>query len=272
MGAPTDEFPRRPGDSPTMALTDTACKNAKCPPDKARIRLADSGGLYLEVVPTGGKLWRWKYRYAGKEKRLALGSYPVVALAQARRARDDARDQLKTGLDPVAAKKLAKAAKETALANNFEAVARAWFTHWKDTKTERHADYVLRRLEADVFPVIGPRPISDITAPELLAMVKKIEGRGAADIAKRAWQTCSQIFRYAIAHGRAQRNPAADVKPSDALKPRNKTHYGGLLEIQGTKETAVIGTLIERYPNKPGIKQRTLEEKFSEAKRILNAS
>lgn len=255
-----------------MALTDTACKNAKCPPDKARIRLADSGGLYLEVVPTGGKLWRWKYRYAGKEKRLALGSYPVVALAQARRARDDARDQLKTGLDPVAAKKLAKAAKETALANNFEAVARAWFTHWKDTKTERHADYVLRRLEADVFPVIGPRPISDITAPELLAMVKKIEGRGAADIAKRAWQTCSQIFRYAIAHGRAQRNPAADVKPSDALKPRNKTHYGGLLEIQGTKETAVIGTLIERYPNKPGIKQRTLEEKFSEAKRILNAS
>ena len=93
-----------------MALTDTACKNAKCPQDKARLRLADSGGLYLEVVPTSGKLWRWKYRYAGKEKRLALGSYPAVTLAQARRARDDARDQLKTGLDPVAAKKLVKVA------------------------------------------------------------------------------------------------------------------------------------------------------------------
>ncbi len=231
-----------------MALTDTACKNAKCPPDKARIRLADSGGLYLEVVPTGGKLWRWKYRYAGKEKRLALGSYPVVALAQARRARDDARDQLKTGLDPVAAKKLAKAAKETALANNFEAVARAWFAHWKDSKTERHADYVLRRLEADVFPVIGPRPISDITAPELLAMVKRIEARGAADIAKRAWQTCGQIFRYAIAHGRAQRNPAADVKPSDALKPRNKTHYARV----EAKELPELLRKVEAYAGNPG--------------------
>lgn len=230
-----------------MALTDTACKNAKCPPDKARLRLADSGGLYLEVVPTGGKLWRWKYRYAGKEKRLALGSYPAVSLAKARQARDTARDELRTGLDPVAAKKLAKAAREASLANNFEAVARAWFAHWKDSKTDRHSEYVLRRLEADVFPVIGPRPIAEITAPELLAMVKKIEARGAVDIAKRAWQTCGQIFRYAIAHGRAQRNPAAEVKPSDALKSRAKTHYARV----EAKELPELLRKIEAYRGAP---------------------
>lgn len=230
-----------------MALTDTACKNAKCPPDKARLRLADSGGLYLEVVPTGGKLWRWKYRYAGKEKRLALGSYPALGLAAARRARDNARDEQRTGLDPVAAKKIAKAARDAALANNFEVVARAWFTHWKDSKTARHSDYVLRRLEADVFPVIGPRPLADITPPELLAMVKKIEARGAVDIAKRAWQTCGQIFRYAIAHGRAQRNPAAEVKPSDALKSRAKTHYARV----EAKELPELLRKIEAYRGAP---------------------
>lgn len=230
-----------------MALTDTACKNAKCPPDKARVRLTDSGGLYLEVVPTGGKLWRWKYRYGGKEKRLALGCYPAVSLAMARRARDTARDELKTGLDPVAAKKLAKAAHEAALANNFEVVARAWFEHWKGTKTERHSEYVMRRLEADVFPTLGPRPIAAITAPELLAVVKKIEARGAGDIAKRAWQTCGQIFRYAIAHGRAQRNPAADVRPADALKSRTKTHYARV----EAKELPELLRKIEGYRGTP---------------------
>ncbi|MDP3835046.1 MAG: integrase arm-type DNA-binding domain-containing protein [Hydrogenophaga sp.] len=230
-----------------MALTDTTCKNAKCPPDKVRLRLADSGGLYLEVVPTGGKLWRWKYRYGGKEKRLALGSYPAVSLAMARRARDTARDELKTGLDPVAAKKIAKAAHEAALANNFEVVARAWFEHWKGTKTERHSEYVMRRLEADVFPTLGPRPIAAITAPELLAVVKRIEARGAGDIAKRAWQTCGQVFRYAIAHGRAQRNPAADVRPADALKSRTKTHYARV----EAKELPELLRKIEGYRGTP---------------------
>lgn len=230
-----------------MALTDTTCKNAKCPQDKTRLRLADSGGLYLEVVPTGGKLWRWKYRYGGKEKRLALGSYPAVTLSMARRGRDTARDELRTGLDPVAAKKLAKVAHEAALANNFEVVARAWFEHWKGTKTERHSEYVMRRLEADVFPAMGARPIAAITAPELLAVVKKIEARGAGDIAKRAWQTCGQIFRYAIAHGRAQRNPAADVRPADALKSRTKTHYA---RVEG-KELPELLRKIEGYRGTP---------------------
>lgn len=211
-----------------MALTDTACKNAKCPPDKARTRYADSGGLYLEVMPTGGKLWRWKYRFLGKEKRLAIGAYPVVTLAQARRVRDDARVVLNTGQDPVQSKKDAKLAARVRLDTNFELVARAWFEHWKGPRSPRHSDYVLRRLEADVFPELGRRAIVDVTAPMLLAMAKKIEARGALDIAKRALQTCGQIFRYAVAHGIVERNPAADVKPTDALKPRKKAHYARL--------------------------------------------
>ncbi|WP_371326095.1 tyrosine-type recombinase/integrase [Caldimonas taiwanensis] len=148
-----------------MALTDTACKNAKCPDGKARERYTDSGGLYLEVQPSGAKHWRWKYRFAGKEKRLALGTYPAVTLAQARRARDEARDLLKAGTDPVQEKKDAKLARRLALGTTFEAVSRQWFEHWKGPKSPRHADYVLRRLEADVFPVLGAKPIGEITAP-----------------------------------------------------------------------------------------------------------
>ncbi|SDN51006.1 integrase arm-type DNA-binding domain-containing protein [Polaromonas sp. JS666] len=211
-----------------MPLTDTSCKNAKCPEGKARERFTDSGGLYLEVVPTGGKHWRWKYRFGGKEKRLALGSYPEVTLALARRARDDARLLLKAGNDPVQSKKDAKLADSVRIGNTFEAVARAWFDHWKGPKSPRHAEYVLRRLEADVFPDLGARPIAGITAPNLLAVAKKIESRGALDIAKRSLQTCGQIFRYAVAHGIIERNPGADVKPSDALKPRTKTNYARL--------------------------------------------
>ena len=109
-------------------------------------------------------------------------------------------------------------------ANTFEAVARQWFEHWKPTKSTRHAEYVMRRLEADVFPAIGTRPVADVTAPQLLAMAKAIESRGAVDMAKRAFQTSGQILRYAVAHGLAERNPAADVKPADALAPTRTTH------------------------------------------------
>lgn len=195
-----------------MPLTDTACKSARCPDDRKLVRLADAGGLYLEVNTAGGRLWRWKYRYAGKEKRLALGIYPEVSLAKARQARDAARLQLKDGTDPGQARRDAKLAQRVALGHAFEAVARAWFEHWKGPRSPRHADYVLRRLEMDVFPELGPKPIGDITAPQLVAMAKKIESRGAVDIAKRAWQTCGQIFEYAVAHGLAERNPARDVR------------------------------------------------------------
>lgn len=213
---------------PQMSLTDAQCRNAKCPEGKARERYADSGGLYLEVLPTGTRRWRWKYRFAGKEKRLALGIYPEVPLSQARRERDTARETLRAGIDPVQAKHDAKAALVLRHENDLESVARAWWNHWKGTKTKRHADYVLRRLEADVFPVLGKVPVADITAPKLLLVAKKIEARDAIDIAKRALQTCGQIMRYAVAHGLIERNPAADVKPGDALKPRKKVSYARL--------------------------------------------
>lgn len=208
-----------------MALTDPACKNARCPEGKPRARLADAGGLYLEVLPTGAKLWRWKYRFAGKEKRLALGSYPAVGLSQARLDRDTARLLLKTGTDPVQQRKDGKLADRVRLGNTFEAVARSWHENWKGARTPRHADYVLRRMEADVFPAIGSKPIAEITAPQMLAMAKKIEVRGALDIARRAWQTCGQVFEHALAHGMVERNPAKDVRPGAALKPRQKGHF-----------------------------------------------
>lgn len=230
-----------------MPLTEVLCKGATCPEDRPRVRLADAGGLYLEVQPTGGKHWRWKYRYAGKEKRLSLGTYPSVTLAKARLTRDAARITLAEGVDPVQAKSDAKLAKRLRLGTSFEAVARAWFEDWKGPRSPRHADYVLRRLESDVFPALGRKPVGEVTAPQLLAMAKRIESRGALDIAKRALQTCGQVFRYAVAHGQLERNPAADVKPSDALKPRRKTNYARL----DAKEVPTLLRKIDAYQGTP---------------------
>lgn len=208
-----------------MPLTDPACRNARCPEGKARLRLADAGGLYLEVLPSGAKHWRWKYRFGGKERRIALGSYPGTTLAQARLARDQARKTLKDGTDPVQQRKDAKLADQVRLGTTFESVARSWHTNWSGARSPRHAEYVLRRMEADVFPMIGAKPIAEITAPQLLAMAKKIEARGALDIARRAWQTAGQVFEHALAHGMVERNPARDVRPGAALKPRTKGHF-----------------------------------------------
>ncbi len=189
------------------------------------MRLADAQGLYLEVLPNGGRYWRLKYRHGGVERRLALGVYPEVSLAQARQARDAARETLRHGVDPLAARREAKAAARVARATNFEAVAREWHSAWKAARTDHHAAYVLRRLEADVFPAIGGKPVSEITAPQLVAMAKRIESRGALDIARRALQTCSQVLRYAVAHGLAERNPAADIRPADVLTSRRRENY-----------------------------------------------
>jgi len=230
-----------------MPLTEVLCKGATCPEDRPRVRLADAGGLYLEVHPAGGKHWRWKYRHAGKEKRLSLGTYPSVTLAKARLARDAARLTLAEGVDPVQAKSDAKLAKRLRLGTSFEAVARTWFEDWKGPRSPRHADYVLRRLESDVFPALGRKPVGEVTAPQLLAMAKRIESRGAIDIAKRALQTCGQVLRYAVAHGQLERNPAADVKPSDALKPRRKTNYARL----DAKEVPTLLRKIDAYQGTP---------------------
>ena len=230
-----------------MPLNEATCKNARCPEDKARTRLADSAGLYLEVTPAGGRYWRWKYRFVGKEKRLALGTYSTVTLARARQKRDDARRVVSDGIDPGQTKADTKEMQRRRAATNFESVARAWFEYWKGQRSPRHAAYVLRRLEADVFPALGRRPISEVTAPQLLSMAKRIESRGAVDIAKRALQTCGQILRYAVAHGLLERNPAADVKPCDALKPRKKENYARL----DAKEVPSLLRKVDAYRGTP---------------------
>ncbi len=202
-----------------MSLTDTAVKNAK--PRSKAYKKADELGLSILVQPTGGKWWRFRYRIDGKEKMMSLGTYPDVSLAIARERRNEARALLAEGIDPSAARQKG---------DTFEQVARAWWEQWKGGRTERHADYVIKRLEADVFPVVGHVSIKSLTAPMLLAMAKRIESRGALDIAKRALQMSGQVMRYAVAHGLAERNPAADVKPSDALAARKKQNYARLNE------------------------------------------
>ena len=208
-----------------MALTDPACKRATCTEGKAQQRYPDAQSLYLEVRASGGKYWFWKYRFHGKERRLALGVYPAVTLKQAREARDTGRATLKAGTDPAQQRKDRKLASQLRSQTTFEGVARAWWEQWKVNRSPRHAEYVIRRLEADVFPAIGSKPVADVTAPQLLALAKKIEARGAVDIAKRAYQVSGQVLRYAVAHGVIERNPAKDVRPSDALKPRTKTNF-----------------------------------------------
>ncbi len=206
---------------PKMPLTHTGCKNAKAAAKP--YKLADAGGLYLLVMPTGSKYWRLKYRHLGKERYLALGVYPTTSLLEAREARDKAKKQLASGIDPSFAKKEDKRRALQGAGNNFEAMAREWHANRCEGWTKRYADYVLRRLETDVFPHIGPRPIAEISAPELLDALRQIEKRGALEIAHRALQVCGQIFRYSIATGRAPRNPAADLK--GALKPFKQSHY-----------------------------------------------
>lgn len=209
-----------------MALTDAAARNAK--PSAKPLKKFDSSGLYLLVQPTGSKLWRLKYRFGGKEKLLALGSYPEIPLLKARARRDEARQKLADGIDPGQARKDENAARQVAAANSFEAVARAWWASWSTTRSTKHAAEVMRRLELDVFPGIGALPVSSITASQILTVSLKIEKRGALNLAKRAYQTCGQVLRYAVAHGLADRNAAADVKPSDALRPTRKVNYARL--------------------------------------------
>jgi hypothetical protein len=170
--------------------------------------LTDSGGLYLLVMPTGGKLWRWSYRFEKKERLMALGKYPDVPLAVARARHAEGRRLLATGVDPMAERKAQRTAEKAAVENSFQSVANRWLQHWQGGVTPRHMAYVKRRMDADILPSLGPLPIAEIEAPEIVAMVKAIEERGARDIAKRALETTGQVFRYAIAHGFCRRNPA----------------------------------------------------------------
>jgi integrase len=187
--------------------------------------LSDSGSLYLWITPSGGKLWRWAYKHEGKEKLMSFGKYPDVSLVLARERHAEARKLLATGLDPMAQRKAVKTAEKAAIENSFQNIASLWMEHWQDGKSPRHVDYVKRRMEADILPCLGARPIADIEAPELVAMTKAIEQRGARDIAKRALETVGQVLRYSIAHGYTRRNPASEIRPSDILKYSRKVNY-----------------------------------------------
>lgn len=193
-----------------MPLTDLKVRSAK--PKPKAYRLFDERGLYLEVAPAGGKWWRFKYRLGGKEKRISLGVYPDVGLKDARDRRDEARKQVANGIDPSLVRKAEKRARADALTNSFEAVAREWFEKHKGGWSPSHGDRILRRLERDIFPHLGKRPIAELTAPALLCVLRRIENRGAIETTHRALQNCGQIMRYAIATGRAERDIAADLK------------------------------------------------------------
>lgn len=218
-----------------MALTDIQLKKIK-PTDKQQ-KLFDAGGLFLLLHPNGGKYWRLAYRFGSKQKTLAIGTYPAVTLAQARIKRDEAKMLLANGKDPgeIVTKKARNAivveamqADQIDAESTFEAVARDWFskqlTKWKPN----HSSKIINRLGNDVFPWIGGRSIAEIEAPELLATLRRIESRGAIDTAHRALSDCGQIFRYAVASGKAQRNPAADLR--GALIPVNGTNFATITD------------------------------------------
>jgi integrase len=206
-------------------LTATQVNNAK--PKEKPYKLTDGGGLYLEVMPTGSKLWRMKFKQAnGNESRLAFGSYPEISMLDARGKRAAARKLIAAGIDPAQAKRVEKATATNAAANTFEAVAREWHTNRLETWQPRTAINILHRLEKDVFPFIGKYPIADIKAPTMLDVLRQIEKRGALDMAKRQGQVCGQIFRYAIASGKADMDPVPGLR--GALKPKAKGHHAAI--------------------------------------------
>ena len=221
-----------------MPLTDTAIRGIK-PSDKSQ-KLFDQNGLFLFVTPSGTKSWRVKYRFQGKEKLLTLGTYPLLSLKEAREACAAAKKALMQGVDPAAAKRLNA---QKALVT-FEAVAREWHENQKATWTPGYAKDVLERVGNNVFPYLGSQPIDSITAPELLAVLRKIEARGAVEQAHRVLGICSLIFRYAIATGKAERDCAADLR--GALKTRAITPRAAITEPQA------LGGLLRAIDDFPG--------------------
>ncbi|MDA3834872.1 MAG: tyrosine-type recombinase/integrase [Spirochaetales bacterium] len=208
-----------------MPLTDTAIRNAK--PREKQYKLSDDKGLYL-LVKKAGKYFRLDYRFNGKRKTIALGVYPEVKLKDARERRDEARQLLQNDVDPAQHKKETKHLRVEQAANSLEAIAREWFTKNKHIWTGGHSRTIMARLENNVFPWLGSRPVMAISAPELLAMLRRIEDRGALETAHRVKQICGQVFRYAIATGRAERDPCADLR--GALPPTKPKHMATITD------------------------------------------
>ena len=237
-----------------MPLSDTAIRKIK--PTGKPYKVADEKGLFLLVTPPGGKLWRMKYRFGGKEKLICFGAYPDVPLVRAREKRDESRKLLADGIDPADNRKAQKAAKMDRAANSFEVIAREWFEARKSKWAPSHSTRLLRRLENDVFPWLGGRPIAEIAAPEILAVMRRIEGRGTLDTAHRAHQDCGQVFRYAVATGRAERDPTGDLR--GALPTASGGHFASITDptsvgellraIDGFKGTFIVQCALKLAP------------------------
>jgi integrase len=226
-------------------LTELKVKQTKAK-DKA-YKLFDGGGLFLFVSPAGGKLWRWSYRHDGKGKLASLGKYPDVSLANARKRHSEGRQLLASGVDPMAQKKEDRFREQEANHNSFAVVAAKWIEHWSAGKNARYVRVTRQRLETNITPHLGKLPVALIEAPDLVAMMQAIAKRGALEIAKRALQMTAQIFRYAIAHGYAKRNPATDFRPSDIVQPRAKVNFARV----GEKQLPDLLKAIEAYEEKP---------------------
>lgn len=209
-------------------LTDAECRNATCPPGKARMRFADSGGLYLEVSPAGSRRWFWKYRKDGKEGRMALGSHPDVSLRAARLARDAAKLQKSDGRDPVQARKVEKLKASNPTGDTFRTVALEWYDRQAPQWSPAHATRSMRQLERDLFPWLGERKLKEVEPVELLATLRKVEERGAVETADRGLMLCRQIWRYGVATGRVDRDIAADLK--GALSPYRGKHFAAITD------------------------------------------
>jgi integrase len=205
-------------------------------------RLADGRGMYLEISPSGGKWWRLKYRIDGKEKRISLGVYPDVGLADARDKREAARKLIAAGIDPADQRKAIQVAEVELTENTFEVIAREWFGMFSVRWAPSHADKIIRRLELYVFPWIGVRPVKAITAPELLAVLRRVESRGANETAHRALQVCGRVFRFAVATGRAERDPSRDL--AGALAPTKEKHLASITDPQ---EVGALLRAIDSY-------------------------
>jgi integrase len=226
-----------------MPLTDTAIRNAK--PQNKQYKLTDEKGMYLLVNQTG-KYFRLDYRFAGKRKTLALGVYPEVKLAEARGKRDDARKMIANGIDPCQVRKIKKSIQIEQSENSFEAIAREWHGKFSSKWADSHAKKIIRRLELYIFPWLGSRPIADISPPELLSALRRVENKGVLETAHRAQQNCGQVFRYAIATGRAERDPSADLR--GALTPAK---HGRMATIIDPKKIGELLRAIDGYEGTP---------------------
>ncbi len=235
-------------------LTATGVQQAKG--QSKAVKLADGGGLYLLVKPNGTKYWRYNYRYAGKRKTLALGVYTDTSLADARKLHQSARETLAKGTDPGEAKRIERITRHLASADSFEAVAIEWYESKLQDKSESYRDRTRRLLKNDLYPSLGTRPISQITSVELLMVLRKVEARGAVNMAHRAKQTAGQVFRYAVSTGRAERDPSGDLR--GALKTKAKKHYAAitdpvqvgklLLAIDAFQGTPTVKTVLQLSP------------------------